>query len=135
MTIETVRTPSGFKNVDLTGAASRISAVIDYTASTYAFPGGSGPGATTTVGCFVGVAESSEPPTLTAASVEPGNYTFTSAVLVGSQDLGGVVRYAFDLTFTRVLAAGASSTSDFYPYITIDGRDIALNPQAIECPV
>ncbi len=136
MTIETIRTPSGFKNLDLDvdGAALITATSTKDGPATVSFPAGSVPGDTESVGFFAIVAGNTDIPVCLVQPVDVTQFTFTSAVLSGTLTYADFTLYGFDITLTRVLAGGASSTTTAVPYITVQGKTIVLDPFDVECP-
>ena len=137
MTTETVRTPAGFKNVEIQSEAIDITATLfTELGSEASFLANSSPGDTLLVAVLVGLLNNTEPPssvlfTSTASTL----WTYTSQVgPVVTVPYGDYTVYQFNVTITRALPQGDSGTNDALTAVTVQGRTIATRTIRITCP-
>ncbi len=96
------------------------------------FPNGTDTGDTITASYFVWVADSDSDPVLSGVVADVPPAFSATAALVISVDLGTVIQYGFDYTLTRILPAGSGAITRFVPFITIEGRNIVLQPFGVD---
>lgn len=126
-----------YENINL-GSSDEVNAGLitatAYTDGAVSFAAGSVPGATENFGFFVAVAGSTDAPVCLVQPVDVTQFTFTSASLIVTQPFPDITLYGFDVTLTRVLAGGAASTTTALPYITVQGKTVALPAFDVTCP-
>jgi len=114
-------------------AAALISAIGQRSdPSTPTFPNGTDTGSTITAAYFVWVADSATAPVLSGVVADVPPAFSATAALTLTLDLGTVIQYGFEFTLTRILPAGSSGTQNLVPFITIEGRNIVLQPFAVD---
>ena len=127
-----------YDNINLGSSDAEAAALISALGTrsdpaTPTFPNGTNTGSTITAGYFVFAADEDSAPVLSGEIAGGGSDAFSAtAGLISTLDLGTVTQYVFDFTLTRILAAGSSVTQQFVPFITIQGRNIVLQPFAVQ---